>query len=115
VVLVAAAVVHVVGIVPSILSTSVTGARMVLMDVYKAKEALNLEEEERVSVKHGVPTMFILELNHEDFFNYDLRSLRTGIIAAAHAHEEVVWRISTDMGCYLFVCYLLIDSSHKLM
>src|SRR5699024_12660872 len=105
VVLVAAAVVHVVGIVPSILSTSVTGARMVLMDVYKAKEALNLEEEARVSVKHGVPTMFILELNYEDFFKYDLRSLRTGIIAAAPAPEDVARRIRSDMGCDIIVCY----------
>src|SRR5699024_4029795 len=72
---------------------------------YKAKEALNLEEEERVSVKHGVPTMFILELNHEDFFKYDLRSLRTGIIAAAPAPEEVVRRIRSDMGCDIVVCY----------
>src|SRR5699024_6584854 len=103
--LVAVPVFHVFGMVPSILSTIATGARMVLMDVYKAKEALQLEEEERVSVKHGVPTMFILELNHEDFFKYDLRSLRTGIIAAAPAPEEVVRRIRSDMGCDIVVCY----------
>lgn len=112
--LVAVPVFHVFGMVPSILSTIASGARMVLMDEYKAGKALKLQEEERITVKHGVPTMFILELNHERFKSFDLTSLRTGIIAAAPAPEEVVRRIRTEMGCDIVVSYGLSETSPTL-
>ncbi len=111
---VAVPVFHVFGLVPSILSTIASGARMVLMEEYKAKQALELMEAERVSVKHGVPTMFILELNQKDFANYDLSSLRTGIIAAAPCPVEIVKRIRKDMGCDIVVCYGLSETSPTL-
>lgn len=112
--LVAVPVFHVFGMVPSILSTVACGARMVLMDKYKAQEALKLQEQERITVKHGVPTMFILELNQDNFKNFDLRSLRTGIIAAAPAPEEIVRRIRTEMGCDVVVSYGLSETSPTL-
>jgi len=112
--LVAVPVFHVFGMVPSILSTIASGARMVLMDRYKAQEALKLEEAERVTVKHGVPTMFILELNQDNFESFDLSSLRTGIIAAAPCPEEIVRRIRHDMGCDIVVSYGLSETSPTL-
>ncbi|KAB2330449.1 long-chain-fatty-acid--CoA ligase [Cytobacillus depressus] len=111
---VAVPVFHVFGLVPSILSTVAVGARMVLMDQYKAKAALELMELEKVTVKHGVPTMFILELNHEEFASYDLSSLRTGIIAAAPCPIEIVKRIRNDMGCEIMVAYGLSETSPTL-
>ncbi|MEH7225430.1 AMP-binding protein [Bacillus sp. JJ1566] len=105
---------HVFGMVPSILSTIAVGARMVLVEKYNAKAALEITQNEKITVKHGVPTMFILELNHAEFHHYDLSSLRTGIIAAAPCPVEIVKRIRTDMGCDIVVCYGTSETSSTL-
>ena len=112
--LVAVPVFHVFGMVPSILSAVSSGARMVLMDIYKPKEALEIMESEKITIKHGVPTMFILELNHPDFMMYNLSSLRTGIIAAAPCPVEIVKRIRNEMGCDIMVAYGLSETSPTL-
>lgn len=112
--LVAVPVFHVFGMVPSIITAVAAEARMVFMDVYKAEEALKLIEQEKITVHHGVPTMFILELNHPNFKKYDLTSLRTGIIAAAPCPVEVVRRIRTEMGCNICVAYGLTETSPTL-
>ena len=109
--LVAVPVFHVFGMVPSIATTFSVGGKMVLMDTYKAVEALQLIQDEKISVKHGVPSMFILELNHPDFNKFDLSSLRTGIIAAAPCPIEVVKRIRSDMGCNICISYGLTETS----
>ncbi|WP_234978393.1 class I adenylate-forming enzyme family protein [Bacillus tuaregi] len=109
--LIAVPVFHVFGMGPGIMSAIAAGARMVLMDQYKAIHALELIEAERISVHHGVPTMFILELNHPRFSEFDLSSLRTGIIAAAPCPEEIVRKIRNDMGCNILVFYGLTEST----
>jgi len=53
-------------------------------------ETLKAVEEERCTALHGVPTMFIAELDHEDFGKFDLSSLRTGIMAGAPCPVEVM-------------------------
>ncbi|MFC0558348.1 long-chain-fatty-acid--CoA ligase [Halalkalibacter alkalisediminis] len=112
--LVAVPVFHVFGMVPSIISSIASCARMVLMDQYKPKETLEVVQAEGVTVKHGVPTMFILELNQPDFSKYDLSTLRTGIIAAAPCPVEIVKKIRTDMGCDIVVAYGLSETSPTL-
>jgi len=112
--LVAVPVFHVFGMVPSILSAVLCGARLVFMEQYKAEEALRLIEQEKVTIHHGVPTMFILELNHPNFNQYQLSSLRTGIIAAAPCPEEVVRKIRTQMGCDIVISYGLTETSATL-
>jgi fatty-acyl-CoA synthase len=112
--LVAVPVFHVFGLVPSIVTTIAAGARMVLMEQFKADLSLALIEQERVTVKHGVPTMFILELNHPQFKRFTLSSLRTGIVAAAACPVEIVRRIRTEMGCDIVICYGLSETSATL-
>jgi fatty-acyl-CoA synthase len=112
--LVAVPVFHVFGMVPSIISTIASSARMVLMDQYKPKEALEIIQAEGITVKHGVPTMFILELNQTDFRKYNLSTLRTGIIAAAPCPVEIVKKIRSDMGCDIMVAYGLSETSPTL-
>ncbi|WP_413379914.1 class I adenylate-forming enzyme family protein [Alkalihalobacillus sp. 1P02AB] len=109
--LVAVPVFHVFGMVPSILSTVTAKAKMVFMERFKADEALKLIEQEKVSVYHGVPTMFILELSSNELLNYDLSSLRTGIIAAAPCPEEIVKKIRSIMGCNVVISYGLTESA----
>ncbi|MEB3103701.1 class I adenylate-forming enzyme family protein [Ferviditalea candida] len=104
---------HVMGLTLSFRTVAI-GARMVLMDKYKPEIALSLIESEKVTYHPGVPTMFILELNHPSFGSYDLSSLRTGEMAAAPCPEEIVRRIRSDMGCNVMVGYGLTETSPTL-
>ena len=54
-------------------------------------------EAERCTGLHGVPTMFIAELDHPDFAAFDLSSLRTGIMAGAPCPVEVMKRVQMEM------------------
>lgn len=72
-------------------------SKIVLMDVYKAKEALELIQQEKITVHHAVPTMYILELNHPDFASYDLSSLRTGVVGGAPCPAETIRAIKEKM------------------
>jgi fatty-acyl-CoA synthase len=47
---------------------------------------------------YGVPTMFIAELDHPEFARFDLRSLRTGIMAGAPCPIEVMRRVVERMN-----------------
>jgi fatty-acyl-CoA synthase/long-chain acyl-CoA synthetase len=56
-------------------------AAMVLMERWETEEALRLIEEERVTVHPAAPTHYIMEMNHPKFKQYDLSSLRKGLIS----------------------------------
>lgn len=53
--------------------------------------------QERCTALHGVPTMFIAELELPSFADYDLSSLRTGLMAGAPCPVEVMKRVQRDM------------------
>ncbi|HEX2786187.1 MAG TPA: AMP-binding protein, partial [Ilumatobacteraceae bacterium] len=53
---------------------------------------LQTVQEERCTSLYGVPTMFIAEMAHPDFDKYDLRSLRTGMMAGSPCPIEVMRR-----------------------
>ena len=95
---------HIHGITTS-LQAIASEAKMVLMEVFKAGESLRLIEQEKISVKCGVPTMYILEMNHKDFKTTNTSSLRTGNIVGAPCPVEVVRRIKSEMGCDILVGY----------
>ena len=59
---------------------------------------LQAVEEERCTSLYGVPTMFIAELGHENFNDFDLSSLRTGIMAGSPCPVEVMKRVMSDMS-----------------
>jgi len=54
-------------------------------------------QDERCTGLHGVPTMFIAELDHPRFKEFDLSSLRTGIMAGSPCPIEVMKRVVSDM------------------
>ena len=58
---------------------------------------LETVEAERCTALHGVPTMFIAMLDHPEFARFDLRSLRTGIMAGAPCPVEVMKRVNQAM------------------
>ena len=55
-------------------------------------------EQERCTALYGVPTMFIAELDHPEFARFDLKSLRTGIMAGAPCPVEVMKRVNNEMN-----------------
>jgi fatty-acyl-CoA synthase len=64
---------------------------------FEAEAALKTIEAEGCTALHGVPTMFIAILDHPDFEQYDLSSLRTGIMAGAPCPAELMRRVMNDM------------------
>jgi fatty-acyl-CoA synthase len=58
---------------------------------------LQTVEAEKCTALHGVPTMFIAEIDHPEFKNYDMASLRTGIIAGAPCPIELMKRLIGEM------------------
>src|SRR5256884_9704614 len=54
---------------------------------------------ERCTALNGDPTMFIAELDHPQFREFDLFSLRTGIMAGAPCPIEVMKRVMLEMHC----------------
>jgi len=58
---------------------------------------LQAVQAERCTALHGVPTMFIAQLDHARFQEFDLSSLRTGIMAGAPCPVEVMQRVLNDM------------------
>lgn len=53
--------------------------------------------EERCTSIYGVPTMFISQLEHARFDEFDLSSLRTGLMGGAPCPVEVMKRVISDM------------------
>jgi fatty-acyl-CoA synthase len=58
---------------------------------------LRATADERCTSLYGVPTMFIAELALPDFGDYDLTSLRTGIMAGSPCPVEVMKRVVSEM------------------
>jgi fatty-acyl-CoA synthase len=65
---------------------------------FEPKATLQVLQDERCTALHGVPTMFIAMLDHPDFRNYDLRTLRTGIMAGAPCPIELMRQVIDDMN-----------------
>jgi len=91
---------HCFGCVIGTMIAITSGAAMVLPAAqFDPTATLEAIAAERVSVIYGVPTMFIAELEHPEFPRFDLRSLRTGIMAGAPCPIEVMRRVVDQMHC----------------
>jgi len=66
-------------------------------DGFDALTVLETVQAERCTGLHGVPTMFIAELDHPRFAEFDLSSLRTGIMAGTACPIEVMKRVVEQM------------------
>jgi fatty-acyl-CoA synthase len=89
---------HCFGCVMANLGCLTKGATLVPVETYDAKQVLEAVQAERCTTLYGVPTMFIGELNHPDFAKYDLKSLRTGIMAGSPCPIEVMKAVVDKMG-----------------
>jgi len=89
---------HCFGCVMGTLACATVGATMVPVQEFSPKAVLETVEKEKCTALHGVPTMFIAELNDPDFEKYDLSSLRTGIMAGSNCPIEVMKAVNEKMG-----------------
>jgi fatty-acyl-CoA synthase len=89
---------HCFGMVLGNLACLTHGAAMVYpSEAFEPLAALEAVEAERCTALHGVPTMFIAEMDHPDFAKFDLSSLRTGIMAGSPCPIEVMKRAVETM------------------
>jgi fatty-acyl-CoA synthase len=89
---------HCFGMVLAVLACVGRGAAMVFPgEAFEPRATLAAVQAERCTALHGVPTMFIAELDHADFAQFDLSTLRTGIMAGAPCPIEVMRRVQSLM------------------
>jgi fatty-acyl-CoA synthase len=86
-------------VLANLLCLSVGACMIIPSEHFDAPSVLRAIEAERCTAVHGVPTMFIAELEHPDFDHYDLTSLRTGIMAGAPCPPPLMTRVIEKMNC----------------
>ncbi len=86
-------------VLANLLCLSVGACLVIPGEHFDAGETLAAIEKEHCTAVHGVPTMFIAELDHPDFARFDLTSLRTGIMAGAPCPPELLRRVIQRMHC----------------
>ncbi|RJG07510.1 AMP-binding protein [Noviherbaspirillum cavernae] len=89
---------HCFGMVLGNLACLTHGATIVYpSEAFEPLSVLQAVQQESCTGLHGVPTMFIAELDHPRFKEFDLSSLRTGIMAGSPCPIEVMKRVVGDM------------------
>lgn len=89
---------HCFGCVLGTLAAVSKGSTMVILEQFEPKRVLQAVKEESCTALHGVPTMFIAELNHPEFEALKPTTLRTGIMAGSTCPMEVMKSVIEDMG-----------------
>lgn len=103
---------HCFGCVIGTLAAVSKGATMVPVQEFDPEKVLWTVEQEKCTALHGVPTMFISELNHPNFENYDLSTLRTGVMAGSNCPVEVMKAVMNKMHMTeITICYGQTESS----
>lgn len=89
---------HCFGCVLGTMAAVTHSTTMVIAEQFEPKRVLQMVQDEKCTGLHGVPTMFIAELNHPEFASFDTSTLRTGIMAGSSCPIEVMKKVITDMG-----------------
>ncbi len=104
---------HCFGMVLGNLACTTHGTCMVVPgESYDPLAALETVQAERCTALYGVPTMFIGELDHPRFSEFDLSSLRTGIMAGSPCPVEVMRRVQSQMHMpEVTICYGMTETA----
>jgi fatty-acyl-CoA synthase len=104
---------HCFGMVMGNLGATTHGAAMVIpAPAFDPEATLRACAQERCTSLYGVPTMFIAQLDHPRFADYDLSSLRTGIMAGSPCPVEVMKRVMHLMHMSeVGICYGMTETS----
>ncbi len=104
---------HCFGMVLGNLACTTHGSCMVIPDEgYDPVTVLETVQAERCTSLYGVPTMFIGELDHPRFNEFDLATLRTGIMAGSPCPIEVMKKVQSIMHMTeVAICYGMTETS----
>jgi len=104
---------HCFGMVLGNLACTTHGACIVIpAPGFDPAATLTAVQAEKCTSLYGVPTMFIAELALPDFADYDLSSLRTGIMAGSPCPVEVMKRVLSEMHmAEVEICYGMTETS----
>ncbi|WP_458525867.1 AMP-binding protein [Onishia taeanensis] len=104
---------HCFGMVMGNLGCMTHGAAMIYpSDGFDAEATLTAVESERATALFGVPTMFIAELEHPRFAEFDISTLRTGIMAGSICPIEVMRQVIDKMHMEgVTICYGMTETS----
>ncbi len=104
---------HCFGMVMGNLACTSHGACMVIpAPAFDPVATLQAVQDENCTSLYGVPTMFIAELEHPTFTEYDLTSLRTGIMAGSPCPIETMKRCVAEMHmAEVTICYGMTETS----
>jgi fatty-acyl-CoA synthase len=104
---------HCFGMVMGNLGCMSHGATMVYpAESFEPGAVLETVQAERCTALYGVPTMFIAELAHPDFKNYDLSTLRTGVMAGSPCPIQVMRNVIDLMNMKeVEICYGMTETS----
>lgn len=102
---------HCFGVVLATMCCLTHGSTQVMVERFDPLVTLASVHKERCTVLHGVPTMFIAQLNHPMFNLFDVSSLRTGIMAGALCPEELMKEVNEKMYMDLTSVYGLTETA----
>lgn len=104
---------HCFGMVMGNLACITHGSTMVYpAAVFNPLASLKTIHQEKCTAAYGVPTMFIAMLEHEQFAEFDLSSLRTGIMAGSPCPREIMQRVIDRMHMSeITICYGMTETS----
>jgi fatty-acyl-CoA synthase len=104
---------HCFGMVLGNLACTTHGATMVIpAEAFDPILTMQTVQQERCTALYGVPTMFIAELDHERFEEFDFSTLRTGIMAGSPCPVEVMKKVQTVMHMpEMTICYGMTETS----
>ncbi|HWQ58121.1 MAG TPA: AMP-binding protein, partial [Clostridia bacterium] len=88
---------HCFGMVLAMTAAMTHGATILPLPYFSPKPALACVHQEHITCFHGVPTMFIAMLEHEDFKKTDFSSVRTGIMAGSPCPVSVMKDVVSKM------------------
>ncbi len=86
-------------VLANLLCASVGACAVIACEHFDPEAVLQAIQAERCTALHGVPTMFIAQLEHPRFAEFDLSSLRTGIMAGAPCPPALMKRVMEEMHC----------------
>lgn len=104
---------HCFGMVMGNLAAVSHGATMVYpSSVFNPQDTLKAIENEGCTAAYGVPTIFINMLEQENFDQFDLSTLRTGIMAGSPCPKEIMTRVMERMHMSeITICYGMTETS----
>ncbi|MBP5233293.1 MAG: AMP-binding protein, partial [Planctomycetes bacterium] len=88
---------HCFGVVLGVLALLTHHGTLIMLEIFDALKVLYAVHKERATALYGVPTMFIAELEHPRFNEFDLTSLRTGIMAGSPCPMETMKQVMDKM------------------